>query len=345
MKRMHGSNTSFVFDGSIFLRPAAMLIFCVFSFILSSCSLSSDDPCIRESEVLVEDTDAAASDLDVPKNSYSDLSIPTEIIKIQDTYYIVDCYHDQVIYNDNLRDPLEDWNVLTSEMSRGHTIAGDGRVYLVDDTENERIMVFQRAGDKYVFSQEFTGITGRPHYIIYDEDSRTFYVWCSVSGQMYLMKRRDDDRVFISAVKTVPELAGVYVRSFTIMDGDIYFVSGNCSIIQADLDSFDVKERYPVPDTMAGMVQITRIDGEYYITVSTDVNWDQDYATIIRCVSLKDLAEGRYEDIYSNFIGGGTPYYITSFDGAYFMTEHRIPGHSIWRFNVRDGQIEADTLY
>lgn len=47
----------------------------------------------------------------------------------------------------------------------------------------------------------------------------------------------------------------------------------------------------------------------------------------------------RWEDIYDNFVGGGTPYYISSFDGHYYLTEHRIPGHSVWQFDVIDNAL------
>ena len=332
-------------------RAALILTVFLGLAMLTSCQTAAPEKSrsrLKDSEILVSDINAAADSVIVKKNPCTDLSIPTQITKIGDTYFIVDCYHDQVIFNDNLTDPLSEWNVMTDEMSRGHTIAGDGRVYLIDDTENERIMVFEKAGgneEKYVFSQQFTGVTGRPHYIVYDERSETFYAWCSVSGQMYLFRDDEDARVYLAEIKEIPELDGVYVRSFTIIGDDIYFVSGNSSIIRADLETFEVKDRYPVPAEMAGMVQLTPIDGMYYITISTDASWNQDYATIIRCASLEDLSENRFEDIYGSFIGGGTPYYITSFDGEYYMTEHRIPGHSIWRFSVEDGKITSETVY
>lgn len=332
-------------------RPALIVIVLLAIVMLASCRSGSGErrhAHLKDPEILVSDIDEAADHITVRKNPCTDLSIPTQITKIEDTYFIVDCYHDQVIYNDNLTDPLNEWNVMTDEMSRGHTIAGDGRVYLIDDTENERIMVFEKAGgseEKYVFSQQFTGVTGRPHYMIYDEQSETFYAWCSVSGQMYLFRDDGGSKVYLSEIKEIPELDGVYVRSFTIIGDDIYFVSGNSSIIRADLETFEIEERYPVPPEMAGMVQLTLIDGMYYITVSTDALWDQDYATMIRCASLEDLSGNRFEDIYGYFIGGGTPYYITSFDNAYYMTEHRIPGHSIWRFSVKDGKITSETVY
>ncbi len=298
------------------------------------------------SEILVEDPAAAAAELIVKKNPCSDLNIPTQITKIGDTYYIVDCYHNEVIYNNSLSDPLSEWNVMTDEMSMGHTLAGDGEVFLLDDTEKDRVMIFEKEGEKYVFSQQFTDITSRPHYIVYDDETGIFYVWCSMSGEMYLFKREKGGRqVYLTGKKSIPSLNGVYVRSFTIIGDEIYFVSGNSNVIKADLETFDIVETIPVPASMAGMVQITPINGEYYITISTDAYWNQAFATIVRCSSLEALSGGDYEDIYHYFIGGGTPYYITAFDDAYFLTEHRIPGHSIWKFTVEGKEIYPQTVY
>ncbi len=299
------------------------------------------------SAVLVDDVESAASSMEEVPNPCGDLSVPTWITKIDGVYFIVDCYHNEVIYNDNLEDPLWQWNVMTSEMSMGHTLAGDGTVYLVDDTENNRIMVFEKSDGKFVFSQEFAGIGNRPHYIIYDEESRIFYAWSSMSGEMYLFSRpiEDSSRVYLMGIKQIPSLDGVYVRSFTIIDDDIYFVSGNSEILRADLETFEIKESYPVPESMAGMIQLTYIEGYYYITISTDITGNQDYATMIRCKKLSDLEKGKYEDVYENFIGGGTPYYINFFDDSYYLTEHRLPGHSIWQFTVSGTDINATTIY
>ena len=87
------------------------------------------------------------------------------------------------------------------------------------------------------------------------------------------------------------------------------------------------------------MIQLTHIQDWFYITVSTDLTGNQDYATILRVQNLNDLSSGSWEDIYDNFAGGGTPYYISSFDGHYYLTEHRIPGHSVWQFDVIDNAL------
>lgn len=281
----------------------------------------------------------------VPNNPYDSLSVPTYITRVQDTYFIVDCYHNQVIYHDNLTDPLYEWQVMTNNLSMGHTLASDGTVYLIDDTENNRILIMEQTRNDsgaavYVPTQEFLNIGNRPHYILYDDYTDTFYVWSSQSGEMYLLRRsQEDSRMYLTEIRSIPSLDGVYVRSFTICDDTIYFVSGNSSIIEADLYTFEIKREYPVPSEMAGMIQLTPIEDYFYITVSTDSTGSQDYATLLRVKALEDLASGNYEDVYQNFIGGGTPYYMTRIDDTWYLTEHRIPGHSIWSFQVTDNKI------
>lgn len=284
---------------------------------------------------------------DVPVNPNPTLSVPTYITKVEDTYFIVDCYNNQVIYHDNLTDPLYEWHVMTDNICMGHTLASDGLVYLIDDTENNRILVMEKEENEsghpiFVPTQQFAGIGNRPHYIIYDEYTDTFYAWSSQSGEMFLFRHPENDsRMYLTEIRSIPSLNNTYVRSFTIIDDSIYFVSGigNSSIIEADLYSFQIKKEYPVPAQITGMIQLTPIEDYFYITISTDDTGNQDYATLLRVKSLDDLASRNYEDVYHNFIGGGTPYYITQIDNTWYLTEHRLPGHSVWSFQIEDNQI------
>ncbi|MDY2698529.1 MAG: hypothetical protein SOV61_03190 [Lachnospiraceae bacterium] len=325
--------------------------------VLTSCGKSRPEPAtgyvpddyIAESALISYDRSSLNT---IPGNSFPTLSVPTYITKVEDTYFIVDCYNNQVIYNDNLTDPLYEWHVMTNDISMGHTLASDGTVYLIDDTENNRILVMEKMQNDngqtvFVPTQEFLNIGDRPHYIIYDEYTDTFYAWSSESGEMFLFRRTErDTRMYLTEIRSIPSLAGVYVRSFTIIEDDIYFVSGNSSIIKADLYSFEIEKEYPVPDQIAGMIQLTKIEDYYYITVSTDITGNQDYATMLRVKELEDLSSGKYEDVYSNFIGGGTPYYITQIDNIWYLTEHRIPGHSIWSFRVEGNTItDVTSIY
>ena len=273
-------------------------------------------------------------------NPYSFLSVPTQMTRICDDYFLVDCYHDQVITSTDPNAPLTDWKVVTSQINKGHTIAGDGTVYLVDDTENHRILIFEKKDGLFYQTQEFNDIGVRPHYVTYDENTKRFYALSSMTGELFVFYREPDQtRVALEKILTIPELNGYYVRSFTIDKDSVYFISGNSSIIKARLSDLSVEETWPVPDQIAGMIQLTKIQDYFYITVSTDLYGDQSFATILRVSDLSKLAEGEWEDIYETFVGGGTPYYITAFDGHFYLTEHRVPGHSVWEFDVIDNQV------
>lgn len=276
------------------------------------------------------------------KNTYDTLNVATYVTKIGDTYFLNDCYHDQIICHDNLEDPLTEWSVLTNEVHYAHTVAGDGTVLLTDDTENNRVLVFTKAKNGYIQTQTIEGIGLKPHYVQYDKKRDAFYVWSSITGELYELKREEGtNTVYQSDIKKIDELYGVYVRSYTIIEDDIYFVSGhnNRKIIQANLDTMEILSEYEVPGEIAGMVQLTKIQDYFYLTVSTDDKENQDYATIVRTKNLAGLIDGDYEDIYDTFgLEKGTPYYITEIDGTYYMTHHRT-SENVISFQVIENEI------
>nr|MCR4588212.1 hypothetical protein [Lachnospiraceae bacterium] len=281
-------------------------------------------------------------------NSYSNLSVLTQLNRVNGTYFLVDCYHNQILYNDNLTDPIIDWKVMTRDMNLGHTIASDGTVYLVDDTENARILVFEKTGEDFVLTQIMDNVGVRPHYIVYNETDALFYAWSSMTGEMYRLKRDPEDTdVYLQDVLRVEALNGIYIRSFYIEGDSIYLISGNAVITVVNKDTFEVTETIPVPESISGMANLIHIGSYYYITVSTDLAGNQDAATFIRTKDLHNLINGDYEDIYSLFIGGGTPYNITRLDNTYYLTEHRLEGHALWSFQVdeNDNIIHVTAIY
>ncbi|MBO4242569.1 MAG: hypothetical protein J5883_04755 [Clostridiales bacterium] len=311
---------------------------------------------IRMSELTEEGEDISKAVMDyVHVNNYdSVLSVPTYITKVDDVWFIVDCYHNRVLYTDELGKPLNQWYIMTDKVTYPHTIASDGTVYLIDDTENNRVRVYEKHEGVFINTQVIDDIGSRPHFSVYDPVSDTFYVLSSGTGELYCFRRMPDStRVYLTEVRKVEQLSDIYVRSFTIIGGDIYFVSGvsptgaKPQVLVCDLATLNVKKTYDVPDAFAGMVQIMPIEDAFYITVSTDITGNQDYATIIRTPTLEALSKGQYEDIYSEyFIGGGTPYNISKVDDTYFLTEHRLKDHQIWSFKVTRGKItDVKTVY
>ena len=122
-------NTNINYPLSFIRKSFFLLMQCFLAALLISCSAKRPAP-----------ADSYIPE-DYIKESDLTLSVPTYITKINDIYFIVDCYNDQVIYHDNLEDPLYEWQVMTNDISKGHTLASDGTVYLIDDTENNRILV------------------------------------------------------------------------------------------------------------------------------------------------------------------------------------------------------------
>lgn len=108
------------------------------------------------------------------KNVQPSLSVPTQITKIGDDYFLVDCYHNQILTSKTPDAPLTDWYVMTDQINRGHTIAGDGTVYLADDTENNRVLIFEKQDGQFYLTQLFNEIGTRPHYVVYDETENVF---------------------------------------------------------------------------------------------------------------------------------------------------------------------------
>ena len=277
----------------------------------------------------------------MPHHSYTSLSVPTQITKIGEDYFLVDCYHNQILSSPSLDKPLEEWYVMSDQINRGHTIAGNGSVYLADDTENHRILVFQKEGADFVQTQVFENIGNRPHYVEYLPATERFYALSSMSGELYVFQQEDSfSEVRLEQVLNIPDMQNAYIRSFTIDGEEIYFSTNNGIILRCRLTDLEVLEQWVLPDEIAGLVQLTKIGEFFYLTVSTDKAGNAEYATIIRTKDLSYLQEYGYDDLYAVFEGDGTPYYISSFDNHYYLTQHcYLPGHGVWQFDIQDEEI------
>ena len=263
-------------------------------------------------------------------NKDGTLSVPTILKRIGDTWFLVDCYHDRILYHagdeEALTDAISDWSVLPRNgVSRPHTVAGDGLVLLADDTENNRVLVYTKVGGVFTTTQVFRNIGRRPHFSVYDPDTDTFYVWSSENGELYCFRHpKDDPTLYLTEVKSCPALSNTYVRSFTIFGDRILFVSGTSTdggqarILLCRLSDLSVQEAYPVCDAYAGMVRILPVidsdeelpaEGEphtqevfgkieegaacrngYFVTVSTDLTGDQSAAVMLWTPFLESLA-------------------------------------------------------
>ena len=275
-----------------------------------------------------------------PQNAYSELKVPAQIKQLGGYYFIVDSYHNQVIYSKNLETPVKEWKCMTKNVELPHSIDSDGNVYLVADTENHRILVFEWKNGRFQNTQCLNNIGERPHYIQYDMSTQSFFVWSSMTGEMYILKRQPETGIVcIQEIRKIKELADYYIRSFTIADENIIFPSGNnCYMMIADKTTLEVKGRFPVTEEIAGMAFVKPIQNYLYITVSTDLSYNQKRATMIRTKDINSLANGEYEIIYHKFSTYGVPYYIDKINGLYYVTNHG-SGKTILKFGVEEDNI------
>ncbi len=274
-------------------------------------------------------------------NPYTSLSVPTQITKIGTDYFLVDCYHDLILTATSLDTPLNQWLVMSDQINRGHTIAGNGTVYLADDTENHRILVFIKEGNTFIQTQIFENIGNRPHYIEYDAATNRFYALSSLTGELYVFyQEADTTQVQLEKILNIPGMQNTYIRSFSIEEDEIYFACNNGTILRTRLEDLTLLEQFSVPAELGGLIQVVKIQDFYYLTVSTDLSGNSDSATILRTRELCNLADYGYEDLYETFGSDGTPYYISSMDGHYFLTQHcYLPGHGVWQFDIIEENI------
>lgn len=275
-----------------------------------------------------------------PRSSYKHAKSPAQITRQGDYYFIVDTFHDQVLYSNRIDAPVTEWYVMTRDVTGPHAVASDGTYYLVTDTEKNRILVFERKNGGFRNTQVFENIGERPHYITYDVETDSFFTWSSMTGDMYILKKDMTGVMCIREIRHIKELEGHYIRSFTICGDYIFFPSGtNRQILLTEKDTLKVCNRYPVPDEISGMAFILPIEDYFYMTVSSDETFDQSKATILRTNDLNHLSQNIYEDIRYMFPDIGIPYYIDSFHGAYYMTNHG-KEKNVLRFSVQNNELK-----
>lgn len=275
-----------------------------------------------------------------PLNPYKAAKVPAQITKQGGFYFIADTFHDQIIYSSRLEEPVTKWRVMTSKVSGPHSVASDGNYYLVADTENDRVLIFEWNRGGFRLTQEFEKLGIRPHYIEYDEETDSFYVWSSMTCEMYILVKDSNGTICIKEIRGIKELKGHYIRSFTISGEYIIFPSGtNRQILITEKESLQIIGRFLVPDEVSGMAYIKPIGSYFYMTVSSDEKFDQSKATIIRTKDLSGMINGEYEDVSSFFTHIKIPYYIDCMQGSYYMTNHG-SSKNIIRFQVINDEIK-----
>ncbi|MCM1541274.1 MAG: hypothetical protein NC121_08430 [Blautia sp.] len=249
--------------------------------------------------------------------------VPTQVYSANGEFFLADAYHHQILYADSYRRGPSDWQVMGDKLYRPHAIATDGTIYVVVDTDNNRLVTYAKTEAGFQVVECFDNVGVRPHYIEYDANTKQFYVWSSMTGTMYIYKRASNG-LALTLKKTayIKDLDGCYTRSFTIDGSRIYLPSmGRNAIYVVNKSNFKVVAIHPVSAELGGMVQVRHEQNYYYLVTSSDAAGDQSKATIVRSKSLSGFVEGSYEDIRGMFPElDGVPYYITHADDGHYYT-------------------------
>lgn len=245
--------------------------------------------------------------------SYADrLYSPMFITKIGTLYFIADSWNHRLLYSHDVKQPIKNWKVLDDNIAAPHSIAGNGTIFIAEDTGRDRLFVYTLTTKGFVKTQVIGDIKGRPHRTMYDPATRKFYVLTSDTQNMYTLSVQNG-KVLIDSKKNLPYLEAAYVRSFSIIDGLMYFVSGPNQILVANYKdgTFSLQEKYDVPAGYRSMNDIKKLGSYYYITVYSN-----------QFIRLKDLSDfSTAENLYTKLGFKGIPYYMSYFDGKVYVTE------------------------
>lgn len=277
-------------------------------------------------------------------NLYGDrFFVPTQVYQYGGEFYIADAYHQQVLHSSNAASAPYDWHPIGMGLNRPHAIASDGTIYLVVDTDNNRIVTYTKTEAGYQLVESIPDVGIRPHYVVYDKSTAQFYVWSSMTGVMYIYKRsaKGLNLVLKKAVR-IKELDGYYTRSFTIDGENILFPCvGRSAVYVVNKKSFKVKGVYPVASELSEMVQILHVQNYYYLVTSHDDSGEKS-PRLVRAASLAGFGNGSYEDIRDQFGDmNGIPYYITQGEDGHFYTpviEGNVNSY-ICRFDIENDAI------
>jgi hypothetical protein len=245
------------------------------------------------------------------------MNTPTTFTKIGSTYFCVDCWHARVLYSDNVNKPITQWSLMDNTLRGPHSIAYDGYMYVIEDTENGGIRTFKSDGaGGFTAITTLSSIGTRTHRVQYDSATSSFYVIGGTSQTMARLTRSGDTLTLQSKI-TLAFLSGQYSRGFRIYDGKMYIVCEPGKVFEVSFDgasTYTLLNTYNTPTGFSSPNDIFRDStGKWYLTGTNQA--------MCRFDRLADMHAGLVEDVYDLFRLGGTPYYLGEFDGYLWIPE------------------------
>jgi hypothetical protein len=248
------------------------------------------------------------------------LFTPTQVVKLFDTYFIVDCWHHRILYSMDMSLPISKWKLLDDNLAGPHSIASNGNLYVTEDTGRHAIKVYKKLTNQtFKLVQTIPSVGTRPHRVLYDSSRKQFLVIGANDQSIHIFK--ENQGKLTSVFNSKFHEPGNYCRSITIKDDHIYFV---CS---SDILIYELKKH-----TIGKMIKKIKLAAPYHGPEGYHgpndlffINNNSGYLTstpgkIFSFEQISELENGTATDLSHLF--EGTPYYLEIFDNKLWIPEN-----------------------
>lgn len=272
----------------------------------------------------------------VKDTELTELYTPTQIAKLYGYYFIVDCWHHRVLYSEHMYDAICDWQVLDDiTLSGPHSIASDGELFVVDNTDRHQLNVYKCVQGSFELIQVVISVGSRPHKVVFCQQRKLFMVLSSYTQELYTFIN-NNGLLQLHGRHKLNELAGVYCRSFSIVNYYLLVCGANGDICTYDIDAgFTFKSKITVSDKLTGrhgLNEIAFIDSEFYLSATPSV--------LLKAKCLDGFTTGEYE-VVKFPVAMSTPYYFSIFDNAIWVCSIALPPEFIQQENEQASYIIA----
>jgi len=270
------------------------------------------------------------------------LYTPTYINKIDDTYFIVDCWHDRVLFSDSIEKNIEKWMILDNRLRHPHSIIGLGDILITEDTENNRLCIYSKKNHKKV---EEIYCEGRPHKLVNNPKKANVALCILSEAQSILELKINGGTIVRRTIKISDGEKYPYIRSIGFVKDELWAFTAQGEFIQLDEDNdYKVMKKFTLPKRYAGINDAIWYEGKVYVSIYTDFSGEV-MPTLLVSDSLELLSQGKFAEIYDTEKMKGVPYYFTSIDERLFIPEIDVESRIVSYAVGKNGFIEVDKNY
>lgn len=237
----------------------------------------------------------------------------TQLVKLFDAFFLVDCWHHRIIYSYALESELKDWWVLDDELAGPHSIASSGKFYITEDTGRHGLKIYKKDSEfKFTLVDYLSKVGIRPHRVIFDEERDLFWVVGSMSQDIFVLRR-----TFLGNWSTrrfsLSEMHLEYCRSITLNDGQI-FVVGSSKIAVYNITSRGLKFSYFAP-----YPNFSHTGNDLFFSGTSAGILTMTQGKALMFDNLDQISVGSAKDISDVFTG--TPYSVSKINGFLCIPE------------------------